>query len=85
MWPVRGSVLHIETEFDHGFEIPVRIVCSACGEARALSTITAVLVAHDQGAARDPDYRPEDSESVWILQTEDFREHHRCRPAPEGR
>jgi hypothetical protein len=87
MWPVRGSAIHVETERDAALapELPVRVVCDSCGEARALSTITAVLVGHEQAAARDPDYRPEDSESVWIRQTEDFREHHVCRPAPEGR
>jgi hypothetical protein len=87
MWPVRSSVIHVEAEWDAelALGLPVRVVCDSCGEARALSTITAVLVAHEQAAALDPDYRPEDSESVWIRQTEDFREHHVCKPAPEGR
>jgi len=37
-WPIvrrgpGGNALHVETEFDHAFggEIPIRIVCSACG------------------------------------------------------
>lgn len=77
MWPVRGSAIHVEAEWDAelALEIPVRVVCDSCGEARALGTTTAVLVAHEQAAVANPDYRPEDSESVWIspdrgLQTE---------------
>ncbi len=65
--------LRVETQWSAEFkcDIPVQIVCGACGEWRALSTLTAVLVAHDQNAARDPAYRPEDTDSTWIRQSED--------------
>ena len=92
-WPIvrrspgGSSPIHVEAEWDAALalEIPVRVVCDSCGEARALSTITAVLVAHDQNAAHDPAYRPEDTDSTWIRQSEEFRQNHRCRTALEGR
>lgn len=85
-WPIvrrgpGGSAFHVDTEWNAGLglEVPVRIACDVCDEGRALSTITAVLVAHDQNAAHDPAYKPEDTDSTWIRQSEEFRQNHRCR------
>jgi hypothetical protein len=79
--------MHVETQWDAGLglEVPVRVACDVCGASRALSTPQAVLVGHEQAAAHDPVHRPEDTDSIWIRQSEDFRQNHRCRPAPEGR
>ncbi len=63
--------MHVETEWSAALalEVPVRVVCDLCGEARALSTTTAVVVA---GAD-------------WVEQTEDFRQGHRCDKVDRGR
>ncbi len=75
-WPflirgLGGPTLHVEAEWDAALalEVPVRIICDACGEARALSTTTAVVVANGQSGVSD----------------EDFREHHRCGGKPQDR
>ncbi len=83
MWPVRGSAMHVETKWDSEFErdVPVRIVCDNCGAARALSTPIALLVAAEQSVV----YDPEDSDSTWVRQAEDFRQGHRCDEVDRGR
>lgn len=91
-WPIvrrgpGGNAFHVDSKWDValGLDVPLMVVCDTCGAGRALSTPQAVLVAQDQAAARDPAYDPEESESVWIRQTSEFQQHHRCRTAPEAR
>jgi len=86
-WPIirrgpGGSPMHVETKWDPEFErdIPVQIICAACGAARALSTPIAVLVAAGQSVVCDP----EDSDSIWIRQCDEFKTSHRCDEVDRG-